>query len=838
MAATICIAAGFVSGGRTPAQCELQWMSAGGLAGTGGPVHAVLEWDPDGLGGQPARRVVGGDFAVAGAIAAANVALCDPVAGWTALGAGTNGIVRALAALPNGDLIAAGDFTSAGGVAASRIARWNGAAWSPLGAGCDGSVRALAVLSNGDLVAAGAFTAAGGAAASRVARWNGTMWSALGAGANGTVHALAVSPGGTLFAGGSFLAAGGSAANRIASWNGVAWSPLGSGTGGTVQAIACTAAGDVIAGGDFATAGGVPCARVARWNGSLWSPLGGGADGSVTALCVEPSGVVCAGGAFQSAGGSSARGVARWDGVAWTGVGVGSVGTVLAVAPSVPGGLLIGGQFSRSPANHVARWDGASWSPLAPGSGGQVQAAVRLGNGDLVVGGSFRSIGGIAANSIARWDGASWHALGNGLVDTLLASVAALAVLPNGDIVAAGVFGEAGGAPATNIARWDGAAWHALGAGVGVVPQALVVLPNGDLLVGGTFATAGGVPVANVARWDGNAWSPVGSGLPGPSPFHGVYELALLPSGDVVAGGTFTAASGAPSDWLARWDGAAWQPFGVGTNGAVQSLAASADGWLYVGGAFTSAGGVAANHVARWDGGAWQPLGAGLSGGFPFTVNALQVLPGGRLIAGGVFLTAGTVPAVNVARWDGGAWSSLGVGVDNIVSALAAQGSGEVFVGGSFTHAGGAVSAFHAWLEPSCPAAAGLFGRGCQSAGGGSSLEVAAMPWVGATFRADAPGQAPIAVAISVTSVTPVTPGLPLSLVLADALPGCDLRVAPDILLPLLTTTGVVESTLFLAEAPPLAGVTFYHQLVVLDASLQVGAITVTDALVVTAGTY
>ena len=34
-----------------------------------------------------------------------------------------------------GELIAAGDFTTAGGVEARHIARWNGTNWSPLGTG-------------------------------------------------------------------------------------------------------------------------------------------------------------------------------------------------------------------------------------------------------------------------------------------------------------------------------------------------------------------------------------------------------------------------------------------------------------------------------------------------------------------------------------------------------------------------------------------------------------------------------------------------------------------------------------------------------------------------------
>jgi hypothetical protein len=83
--------------------------------------------------------------------------------------------VYALTTLPNGDLIAGGNFTTAGGVTASFIDRWNGSAWSALGTGMRGistpMVYALTRLPNGDLIAGGNFTTAGGVVAPYIARW-------------------------------------------------------------------------------------------------------------------------------------------------------------------------------------------------------------------------------------------------------------------------------------------------------------------------------------------------------------------------------------------------------------------------------------------------------------------------------------------------------------------------------------------------------------------------------------------------------------------------------------------------------------------------------------------
>ncbi|MGH2575238.1 MAG: hypothetical protein ACRDFC_06005, partial [Ignavibacteria bacterium] len=79
---------------------------------------------------------------------------------WSALGSGASDQVFAMIEYDNG-LIAAGKFTTAGGIAANRIAKWNGSSWSALGSGLNNEVYALAIY-NGDLIAAGKFTTAGG----------------------------------------------------------------------------------------------------------------------------------------------------------------------------------------------------------------------------------------------------------------------------------------------------------------------------------------------------------------------------------------------------------------------------------------------------------------------------------------------------------------------------------------------------------------------------------------------------------------------------------------------------------------------------------------------------
>ena len=77
---------------------------------------------------------------------------CDP--GWTAGfdGGDFDGPVYAIATFDDGNgpaTYVGGAFTTAGGLPASNVARWDGATWTPLDEGTSGRVRALAVFDDG-----------------------------------------------------------------------------------------------------------------------------------------------------------------------------------------------------------------------------------------------------------------------------------------------------------------------------------------------------------------------------------------------------------------------------------------------------------------------------------------------------------------------------------------------------------------------------------------------------------------------------------------------------------------------------------------------------------------
>ena len=232
--------------------------------------------------------------------------------GWFALGSGMNIPVCALAEY-NGRLIAGGEFATAGGVAATNIAAWDGSSWSSLGSGMNGTVLALAEY-NGHLIAGGSFTMVGAIAASNIAAWDGSSWSSLGTGMNGAVYALA-EYNGQLMAGGWFSTAGGVAASDIAAWDGSSWSSLGTEMNDFVHDLTVYNGGLIAGGGFIITAGGVTARRIAAWDGISWSALGTGMSGLVpfVSALAEYNGQLVAGGNFATAGGVSANGVAGWS---------------------------------------------------------------------------------------------------------------------------------------------------------------------------------------------------------------------------------------------------------------------------------------------------------------------------------------------------------------------------------------------------------------------------------------------------------------------------------------------------------------------------------------------
>lgn len=340
---------------------------------------------------------------------------------WSALGAGVDGEVRAIAVSGN-YVYVGGTFSSAGNctTGCTNIARWNMTThtWSALDTGVDGQVFAIAVSENNNVYVGGAFEHAGGWLASRIAVWHGsTGWSSLGA-MNGSVYAIAVIED-YVYAGGEFTQAGTCTGPEGGCWfiarrhSYSGWSSLGTGTDSYVKALTVGNSG-VYVGGDFLSASGLLyTSGIAYWSHSDWDSLDKGREGGVNAIAVS-GGDVYVPGVVYSEGGVPETTLSKWNSRSgWSDLspGLGDNNAIYAIAVS-GSNVYAGGAFQdndHGAPNHIARWNSASgWSSLGQGTDGTVYA-IAVSGSDIYVGGSFAHAGGKVASGIAKYSAASFH---------------------------------------------------------------------------------------------------------------------------------------------------------------------------------------------------------------------------------------------------------------------------------------------------------------------------------------------------------------------------------------------------------------------------------------------
>ncbi|MBM4117340.1 hypothetical protein FJ251_06280 [bacterium] len=323
--------------------------------------------------------------------------------------------------------------------------------------------------------------------------------------------------------------------------------------------------------------------------------------------------------------------------------------------------------------------------------------------GEMVVGGRFAYAGGTLVNSIASWDGQEWTALGAGLGGAY--PIANVLCEYEGALYVGGDFDLAGGLPASNLGKWCAGQWVPTADISGEV--GCMTVYNGDLIVGGGF---------NFVYWDGHAtytgpiagsngseWFSVGQASGG-----GAIDLAVF-DGYLVAGGDFYSMGGDPDlDRLARWDGQTWSAFDPSGSDAVSGgLVKDVEvyrGELYVAGSFTSIGGRPIRKLARWDGASWQPFGEEILAAMVYpNLIELEVYQD-ALFVGGYLQVGAPWNTENLMRWDGTEWTACGLGLNDIVIAMAIwdDGHGEkLYTAGEFTLVDGVIDSRYiaAWQE-------------------------------------------------------------------------------------------------------------------------------------------
>jgi hypothetical protein len=538
--------------------------------------------------------------------------------------------------------------------------------------------------------------------------------------AAGSVHAMTMwDPDGAgplvprLVFGGTFTQAGDKFTTNIAAWDPATgeWHAFGPGLAGAyVHALAVLPSGELVAAGSLDPLTGTVPEYIARWTGTAWTSLGGGCNAAIQALHVTPTGNLVAGGNFTTAGTVAASGIAVWNGNSWQSLGGGVAGYVTMLGTDSNGDVLAGGDFTSAggiAANRIARWNGATWQPLGSGLAGTPLCMTWIGS-DLVVGGSQVGPGGVGR--VARWNGSTWAAIGGTGPDNL---VHAMRTDANGDLIVGGAFVLCNGVPIPGLARWNGTAWSAVTPTSPGAVNDLLTLATGELVVACPHQS--GNTFSGIGRWNGTQWVSL---TPGTSTGSQVLRVVPLADGGYLAAGRFTAIEGVAANGIARWNGTTWLPLGAGCDNAVFDAVELPNGHIIVSGQFAHAGGINSPTIARWDGNtwhampspgfavgtrllrrtngdlvialfpsleirrfdgtSWSTIGAGVN-----TALRLSMVetPNGDLVIGGTFVSVSSVPANNIARWDGATWHPLGPGFNSSVEALYVLPDGSLIAG-------------------------------------------------------------------------------------------------------------------------------------------------------------
>jgi hypothetical protein len=482
-----------------------------------------------------------------------------------------------------GALWVAGRYTiEDGATPIDHLAIWTGAAWvAPAGGQANDSVFELVVDGDG-VLAGGAFSAIGGIAAAKVARFDGDDWTAFDLPDGVAVFGLARDAGGELYAGGSLVELFGDVpGGGLARWDGDAWEIVGGGVAtfslpgvvtdlvahdGVVDAIGCFTA----VGGAYDDPDAVHVRDAARWNGTGWEALD---DGSAPLLAPWFQPLVC----------GDEGPAAVWD----------VVQQRLAVDGDrlLVGGMAAGGGDALSQALVVR--DGDDWQPQGRGGlglGGALDRVAARPDGCEVYGlGTVTHVAGVPGVAhLLKFTGDEWEIIGDSIESTSWCPT--LAVSPSGEVAvgcmdqsdAGDVYGSILRVTGNELVRVpvdlpgivqhivydpDGTLWIGGGGELGFLAKLegdqLTVVEDGfdsivlklavhaadDIVVGGMFANVDGVAANRIARWNGTTWSALGAGVPGQP-----VALAIDDAGVYVS--TYDEGSGAYL--LGKYDGTAW----------------------------------------------------------------------------------------------------------------------------------------------------------------------------------------------------------------------------------------------------------------------------------------
>lgn len=577
---------------------------------------------------QGGNLYVGGSFTIAGGVQVSHLARWDGET-WHDVGGGVlDAFNPEVAAIhwKDGKVYVAGDFTSAGeSVPTQRIAMWDGETWEALGAGLHdfATVGGITDGPAGSIVVYGRGLGQSQLGWFHALVWNGSDWSGINGlitpALDGSIYleGLYVDAQNRITVAGRFATIDGNNVNNIARLDQTGWHPVGKGLYYSANVLIPDGEG-LLAGGRFARAGEEPATGIARWNGTTWNAMGsgvrGGLSGSFSAIAPGPDGKIYAGGFFQNIGSVAASNVAEWTGTEWRPLGEGLNGYVNTLATGPDGSLYAGGNFTASGDDNavaIARWDGSRWLPMLNDQWDQVLKIRWFGSRLLA--------SGITINtraSVAEFTGDSWQTIG-GEADPVpvvqnfvnAPAINDFTLNDKGDLYIGGYFTTVNQETvfATNVARWDGTIWHALGSGAGNEGDAsdrvyALAWQDGHLYVGGQLSQVNGSSASAIARWteENKRWVNFNGGATTNTGSPSIRSIETVDQNLVIAG-YFNRIAGTDASGIAVLEnGASLKTLGSGVDGRIFNVVPDRAGALYAAGNFSSAGGKEASGIAKW----------------------------------------------------------------------------------------------------------------------------------------------------------------------------------------------------------------------------------------------
>ncbi len=609
------------------------------------------------------KIVIGGTFTTVGGVTHNHLARLNPDGSVdTSFAPDFNGLVLSLAIQPaDQKILVAGTFTTIGGETRNYIARLNpsGTIDSEFNPNANAQVATVVLQSDGKILIGGSFTTLQpiGITAALTRNYitrltaTGQLDTGFLPNANSTVYAIQVQTDGKILVGGVFTAftpgvdltpvtttnkdgttttttptSTSTARNALARLNAdgsldTAFNPT---PNSTVNAIQVQSDGKILIAGVFNTlhpnlgTDTLQRNRIARLNtdGTVDSTYDPDANNTILSLVLQPDGKALIGGAFTTltSGGSSSTNPPNYtlrkyaarlntDGTVDAGfnLDLNEIGgnRVDSWSLQPDGKILIGGAFTslqpigapaRVPANHFARLTaaGALDSTFQPGIGGTpsglVSALVVQPDGKILAAGNFSGLGGATTANLARFTP-------QGTVDTGFSTTLAADGAINAVLVRPGVTTVQPQSPGLAWLNLDGTlrASFAPDANSKITGSVDVfaIQPDGSVIAGGTFTTATGIPGPNLVRFTPNGSLDANFG---PGPNGAVEAIAIQPDGKIVVGGTFTTIASANRNFVARLnpDGTIDPAFDPHASGRVNAIAVQADGNIVIGGAFTT----------------------------------------------------------------------------------------------------------------------------------------------------------------------------------------------------------------------------------------------------------